>query len=96
MWGRLLWSRDVVPSILLGAKLWWLQGNTWVKFANDFRNLVAKADVLTEVFFFPICGDGWFGADDVVPSILLGCCALVVGKGRSIAQLAWPRQLQPF
>ena len=63
---------------------------------GQFRNLVAKADVLTEVFFFPMCGDGWFGADDVVPSILLGCCALVVGTGRSIAQLAWPRQLQPF
>jgi len=27
------------------------------------KNLVAKADVLTKVFFFPICGDGWFGAE---------------------------------
>ena len=46
-----------------GTALWWLQGNTWLKFPDDFRNLVAKADVLTEVFFFPICGDGCFGAE---------------------------------
>jgi len=95
MWGWLVRSRDVVPSILLGSAL--RSGGckeTRLKFTDEI--LVAKADVLTKVFCFPICGDGWFGADNVVPSILLGCCALVVGTGRSIAQLAWPRQLQPF